>query len=64
MIGRMEFLDGAGLGRNEWWRYLLGLGLIVFATQPGPIQEVHPADHNILFRKNRYPGGRGTRPPG
>ena len=28
----MEFLDGAGLGRNEWWRYLLGLGLIVFAT--------------------------------
>jgi membrane protease YdiL (CAAX protease family) len=32
MIGGMEFLDAAGLGRNEWWRYALGLGLIVFAT--------------------------------
>ena len=32
MIGRMDFLGGAGLGRNNWWRYLLGLLLIVFAT--------------------------------
>ena len=32
MIGGMEFSDAAGLGRNEWWRYALGLGLIVFAT--------------------------------
>jgi membrane protease YdiL (CAAX protease family) len=28
----MEFLDSARLGRNDWWRYLLGLGLIAFAT--------------------------------
>src|SRR5712692_9682682 len=32
MIGGMEFSDSAGLGRNEWWRYALGVGLIVFAT--------------------------------
>lgn len=25
-----SFLDAARLGRNEWWRYLLGLGLIFF----------------------------------
>jgi len=28
----MEFQDAARLGRNDWWRYVLGLGLIVFAT--------------------------------
>src|SRR5579859_1521570 len=31
-ISRMKFLDSARLGRNDWWRYLLGLGLITFAT--------------------------------
>ena len=28
----MNFADAARLGRNNWWRYLLGLGLILFAT--------------------------------
>jgi membrane protease YdiL (CAAX protease family) len=28
----MEFLEAAQSGRNEWWRYLLGIGLIAFAT--------------------------------
>src|SRR5260221_3800 len=32
MIGRMEFIDGARPGRNDWWRYVLGLALIAFAT--------------------------------
>lgn len=32
MIGGMEFLDAARLGRNDWWRYLVSLALIVFAT--------------------------------
>jgi hypothetical protein len=32
MIDVMDFLAGAALGRNTWWRYLLGLALIVFAT--------------------------------
>jgi membrane protease YdiL (CAAX protease family) len=32
MIGRMEFIDAARLGRNDWWRYVLGLALIAFAT--------------------------------
>jgi len=32
MIAPMDFLAGASLGRNEWWRYGLGLALIVFAT--------------------------------
>jgi membrane protease YdiL (CAAX protease family) len=31
MIGGMDFIDAARLGRNDWWRYVLGLGLIVFA---------------------------------
>lgn len=28
----MRFLDAARLGRNDWWRYLMGLGFIMFAT--------------------------------
>ena len=28
----MDFVDGARLGRNGWWRYLLGSVLIAFAT--------------------------------
>src|SRR6266851_9014416 len=32
MIGRMQFQDAARLGRNDWWRYVLGLGLIALAT--------------------------------
>jgi membrane protease YdiL (CAAX protease family) len=28
----MRFIDGARLGRNDWWRYLMGLGLIMFMT--------------------------------
>jgi membrane protease YdiL (CAAX protease family) len=32
MIDRMEFKDAARLGRNDWWRYVLGLGLIAIAT--------------------------------
>ena len=28
----MAFVDAARLGRNTWWRYLMGLGLIMFAT--------------------------------
>ena len=28
----MRFLDAARLGRNNWWRYLLGLVFITFAT--------------------------------
>jgi uncharacterized protein len=32
MIGGMEFIDAARLGRNDWWRYALGLALIAIAT--------------------------------
>jgi len=32
MILRMSFLDAARLGRNDWWRYLLGFVLIAIAT--------------------------------
>ncbi len=28
----MRFLDAARLGQNQWWRYLVGLGFILFAT--------------------------------
>jgi membrane protease YdiL (CAAX protease family) len=28
----MDYQDAARLGRNEWWRYVLGVGLIVLAT--------------------------------
>jgi membrane protease YdiL (CAAX protease family) len=28
----VPFADAARLGRNNWWRYLAGLGLILFAT--------------------------------
>lgn len=28
----MSFLDAARLGQNAWWRYVLGIGFILFAT--------------------------------
>jgi CAAX protease family protein len=28
----MDYLDAARLGHNQWWRYALAIGLIVFAT--------------------------------
>src|SRR5712692_5992992 len=28
----MAFLDAARLGQNAWWRYVLGIGFILFAT--------------------------------
>jgi membrane protease YdiL (CAAX protease family) len=28
----MTFLDSARLGQNAWWRYVLGIGFILFAT--------------------------------
>src|SRR4051812_36953175 len=32
MIGWMDFLVGAAMRSKAWWRYLLGLVVIVFAT--------------------------------
>jgi membrane protease YdiL (CAAX protease family) len=32
MIGAMDFADAARLGRNDWWRYLLGLAIIAVGT--------------------------------